>query len=202
LVSCHSTSIDDLLRRTYLGSLIRRTISFACASIFSEIVSESTRGRTSSSIIEVHLRSSSANPFLSQLSMKSRMLRMDHQYSFKGRVLLTYGYRERAATGSSSEDSNSLFKISKMRSLVAKSWYIVKKVALKRSFLDGPSMSVMARKTRPSRFPADTVPSVAGRSKHSESLAAISIKPRTTGLTGSQLRLWGKSIDKVADRVG
>jgi hypothetical protein len=60
----------------------------------------------------------------------------------------------------------------------------------------------MTRETRPSRFPADTVPSLAGRRKDSESLAAISMKCRTTGLTGSQLRLWGKSIDKVADRVG
>src|SRR5258708_1170583 len=60
----------------------------------------------------------------------------------------------------------------------------------------------MTRETRPSRFPADTVPSVAGRSKHLESLAAISIELRTTGLTRSQLRLWGKLIDKVADRGG
>lgn len=63
-------------------------------------------------------------------------------------------------------------------------------------------MSVITRETRPSRFPEDTVPSVAGRSKPSESLAAISIERRTTGLTGSQLRLWGKLIDKVVDRVG
>ena len=115
---------------------------------------------------------------------------------------MTYGYRERAATGLSSEDSNRRFKMSKRRSLVAKSWYIVKKVALKWSFLDGSSMSVMTRETRPSRFPEDTVfPSVAGRSKHSESPDTISIKSRTTGLTGSQLRLGGRSIDKVADRV-
>jgi len=124
---------------------------------------------------------------------------MNHQYSLEGRELITYGYRERAETGSSSGDSNRLFKIPKRRSLVAKSWYTVKKVAVK---LDGSSMSIMTRETRPSRFPADTVPSVAGRSKHSESLAAISIKPRITGLIGSQLRVWGKSIDKVADRVG
>src|ERR1700755_188958 len=127
---------------------------------------------------------------------------MNHQYSLEGRALFTYGYRERAEAGSSSEDSNRLFRISKMRSLVAKSWYIAKKVVLKWSFLDESSMSVMARKSRPSRFPADTVPSVARRSKHSESLAAISNRSRTTGLTGSQLRLWCKSIDKVVDRVG
>jgi hypothetical protein len=60
----------------------------------------------------------------------------------------------------------------------------------------------MTRETRPSRFPADTVPSIAGRSKHLESLAAVSIELRTTGLTRSQLRLWGKLIDKVADRGG
>ena len=70
----------------------------------------------------------------------------------EGRALLTYRYREHAATGSSSEDSNRLFKISKGHLLVAKSWYIVKNVALKRSFLDGPSMSVMTPETRPSRF--------------------------------------------------
>jgi hypothetical protein len=35
-----------------------------------------------------------------------------------------------------------------------------------------------------------------------ESLAALSIELRTTGLTRSQLRLWGKLIDKVADRGG
>ena len=63
-------------------------------------------------------------------------------------------------------------------------------------------MSAMTRDTRPSKFPADTVPSLAGRSKDSESPAAISIEPKTTGLTGSQLRLWGKSIAKVAARVG
>ena len=62
-------------------------------------------------------------------------------------------------------------------------------------------MPVMIRETRPSRFPRSTAPSVAIRSKLSESLATISIEPRTTGLTGSQLRLGERSIDKVADRV-
>ncbi len=60
----------------------------------------------------------------------------------------------------------------------------------------------MTRETRPSRFPEDTDPSLAGHSIHSESLAAISIERRTTGLTGSQIRLWGKLIIKVADRLG
>jgi hypothetical protein len=125
---------------------------------------------------------------------------MNDQYSLEEKVLLTYRYRERAAAGS--DDSNRLFKIWKRRSLVAKSWYIVRNIALKRSFLDGPSISVMTRKTRPSRFPEDTLPSIAGRSRHSESPAAISIELRTTGLTVPQLRVWGKAIDKVADRVG
>lgn len=73
---------------------------------------------------------------------------------------------------------------------------------MKWSFLDGSTMSVMARETKPSRFPANTVPSVAGRSKDSESLAAISIERRTTEFTGFQLRHSGKWIDKVTDRVG
>jgi hypothetical protein len=43
-------------------------------------------------------------------------------------------------------------------------------------------MSAMTRENRPSKFPEDTVPSVASRSKPSESLAAFSIEPRITGL--------------------
>ena len=49
--------------------------------------------------------------------------------------------------GSSSKDLNRLVKISKRRSLVTKSWYIVKNVASKWSFLDGPSMLVMSLMT-------------------------------------------------------
>ncbi len=60
----------------------------------------------------------------------------------------------------------------------------------------------MKRKIRPSRFPADTDPSLAGHSIHSGSLAAISIERKTTGLTGCQIRLWGKLKNKAADRLG